>query len=156
MSSASHSSVGLVKARMAGLLRSGSRRDGRSLVIGSGLDWAVEAGWWGGRAGPRPALHGWVPGQTCGRKGAIHDERFGASRRRGVVWAGSGWGCWPLRGLRIGGRGRIAVGEVLVDPSRMASQSSVSKAVDVFVLGEMDGWMRGLGRDRRGFRQCEA
>jgi len=50
------------------------------------------------------------------------------------------------RGLRIGGRGRIAVGEVLVDGATDGiAPIGGAKGVDVFVLGEMDGLDKGLG-----------
>jgi len=49
-------------------------------------------------------------------------------------------------GLRIGGRGRIAVGEVLVDGAADGTAPIVgAKGVDVFVLGEMDGLDEGVG-----------
>jgi len=48
--------------------------------------------------------------------------------------------------LRIGGRGRIAVGEVLVDGAADGIAPIVgAKGVDVFVLGEMDGLDEDLG-----------
>ena len=51
------------------------------------------------------------------------------------------------RGLGIGGRGRIAVGEVLVDGVADGIAPIVgAKGVDVFVLGEMDGLDKGLGK----------
>jgi len=47
---------------------------------------------------------------------------------------------------RIGGRGRIAVGKVLVDPVADGIAPIIrAKGVDVFVLGEMDGLDEGLG-----------
>jgi len=47
---------------------------------------------------------------------------------------------------RIGGRGRIAVGEVLVDPVADGIAPIIgAKGVNVFVLGELDGLEEGLG-----------
>jgi len=50
------------------------------------------------------------------------------------------------RGLRIGGRGRIAVGEVLADGIADGSSPGVgAEGVDVLVLGKMDGLGESLG-----------
>ena len=98
-------------------------------------------GLWGGRAGPRPGLYmGGLRGRRAGRKGGHYTlNEFGASRRQGSVWRWVWLGMLGhYRGLRIGGRGRIAVGEVLVDPVADGIAPIVGvKGVDVFVLGEI-------------------
>ena len=59
------------------------------------------------------------------------------------VWLGM---LGHYRGLRIGGRGRIAAGELLVDGAADGiAPIGGAKGVDVFVLGEMDGLDEGLG-----------
>jgi hypothetical protein len=83
---------------------------------------------WGRRAGPRPGLYMvlfW---------GGLRERRTGLNTS-------------PSRGLRIGGRGRIAVGEVLVDGiANGVAPSGGAKGVDVFMLGEVDGLGEGLGK----------
>ena len=104
---------------------------------------------WGGRAGPRPGLYmGGLRGRRAGRKGGHYTlNEFGASWRQGSVWRWVWLGMLGhYTGLRIGGRGRIAVGKVLVDPVADGIAPIVgAKGVNVFVLGEMDGLDKGLG-----------
>ena len=105
---------------------------------------------WGGRAGPRPGLYmGGLRGRRAGRKGGHYTlNEFGASWRQGSVWRWVWLGMLGhYRGLRIGGRGRIAAGEVLVDGAADGiAPIGCAKGVDVFVLGEMDGLDEGLGK----------
>src|SRR5882724_672067 len=107
-------------------------------------------GRWGGRAGPRPGLYmGGLRGRRTGRKAGHYTlNEFGASRRQGSAWRWVWLGMLGhYRGLRIGGRGRIAMGEVLVDGAADGTAPIVgAKGVYVFVLGEMDGLDEGLGK----------
>ena len=104
----------------------------------------------GGRAGPRPGLYmDGLRGRRAGRKGGHYTlNEFGASRRQGSAWRWVWLGMLGhYRGLRIGWRGRIAVGEVLVDGAADGIAPIVgAKGVDVFVLGEMDSLDEGLGQ----------
>ena len=94
---------------------------------------------WGGRAGPRPGLNmGGLRNRGTGRKGGHYPlNEFGASRRQGSAWLWVWLGMLGhYSGLRIGGRGRIEVGEVLVDGVADGVAPIVgAKGVDVFVLG---------------------
>jgi hypothetical protein len=87
--------------------------EGRSLDrLGVGLGGG--GGLWGGRAGLRPGLYmGGLRGRRAGRKAGHYTlSEFGASRRKGNGWVWLGM-LGHYGGLRIGGRRRIAVGEVL-------------------------------------------
>ncbi len=119
----------------------------------------------GGRAGLRHCLSvGGLLGRRAGRKGGHYTlNEFGASRRQGSGWrwvwlgdrrSGRKGGLRSRRtGLktghyreRIGGRGRIEVVEVLVDPVADGIAPIIgAKGVNVFVLGELDGLEEGLG-----------
>jgi hypothetical protein len=84
----------------------------------------------GARAGPRPGLY------RGGRRTGLSD-RVGPQRLRKTR---------HCRGLGVGGRGGMSVGEVLVDGiADGVAPSGGSKGVDVLVLGEMDGLGEGLG-----------
>lgn len=110
---------------------------------------------WGGRAGLRPGLClGGLRGRRTGRKAGHYTLNvFGGSRRQGSAWRWVWFGDrrtgvkgGHYRGLRMGGRGRVAVGEVLVDGAADGIAPIVgAKGVDVFVLGERDGLDEGLG-----------
>jgi len=136
--------------------------DGWSLVDRLG---ARLGGGSGGRAGLRHCLSvGGLLGRRAGRKGGHYTlNEFGASRRQGSGWrwvwlgdrrSGRKGGLRSRRtGLktghyreRIGGRGRIEVVEVLVDPVADGIAPIIgAKGVNVFVLGELDGLEEGLG-----------
>ena len=89
---------------------------------------------WGRRAGLKPGLYmGGLRGRRAGRKGGLRNRSTDLK-------------IGHYSGLRIGGRGRIAVGKVLVDPVADGIAPIVgAKGVDVLVPGEMDGLDEGLG-----------